>query len=77
MRSQIAKIFMNGRSQAIRLPKEFRFNTDEVFITKQGQNIIITPKKPTWDEFFDCESVFSDDYLNERDDTQPQERDFD
>ncbi len=77
MTSQIAKIFMNGRSQAIRLPKEFRFNTDEVFITKQGQSIIITAKKPTWDEFFDCKSAFTDEYLNERDDTQPQERDFD
>jgi len=77
MSSQIAKIFMNGRSQAIRLPKEFRFNTDEVYITKQGQNIIITAKIPTWDEFFDCNSAFTDDYLNERDDTQPQERNFD
>ncbi len=77
MSSQIAKIFMNGRSQAIRLPKEFRFDTDEVFITRQGQNIIITAKKPTWDEFFDCKSVFTDDYLNVRDDTHPQERDFD
>jgi len=77
MSSKIAKTFMNGRSQAIRLPKEFRFNTDEVFITKQGQNIIITAKKPTWDEFFDCESVFIDEFLNDRGDNQPQERDFD
>ena len=61
MSSQIAKIFMNGRSQAIRLPKEFRFDTDEVFITKQGQNIIITPEKLTWDEFFDSRSAFTDD----------------
>jgi len=52
MSSKIAKIFMNGRSQAVRLPKEYRFDTDEVYVTKQGQNIIISPKKTTWDEFF-------------------------
>lgn len=77
MGAQIAKIFMNGRSQAVRLPKEFRFDTDEVYITKQGDNIIISPKKPTWDEFFDTESVFTEDFLDKRSDTEPQERDFD
>ena len=42
MGSHIAKIFMNGRSQAVRLPKEYRFDTDEVYITKQGSSVIIT-----------------------------------
>lgn len=68
---------MNGRSQAIRLPKEYRFDTDEVYITKQGSSVIITEKKPTWDEFFDSESAFDDDFLKDRLDVQPQERDFD
>ena len=77
MSTQVAKIFMNGRSQAVRLPKEYRFNTDEVYITKQGSKVIISEKQPTWDEFFDCKSVFDDDFLKERLDTQPQERDFD
>ncbi len=77
MRSHIAKIFMNGRSQAVRLPKEYRFDTDEVYITKQGSSVIITEKKPTWDEFFDSESAFDDDFLKDRLDVQPQERDFD
>jgi len=77
MNTHKAKIFMNGRSQAVRLPKEYRFDTDEVYITKQGQNIILSEKKPTWDEFFDSESVFSDDFLNDRLDTEPQDRDFD
>jgi len=77
MNVQIAKIFMNGRSQAVRLPKEYRFNTDEVYITKQGNNIIISEKEPTWDEFFDSKSVFGKDFLQERHDEQPQERDFD
>jgi len=51
MLAQIAKIFMNGRSQAIRLPKEFRFDTDEVYLIRQGHNIVISAKKPTWDDF--------------------------
>jgi antitoxin VapB len=67
---------MNGRSQAVRLPKEYRFNTDEVFITKQGDNIIISAKEPSWDEFFDSKSAFGDDFLQDRFDGDPQERDF-
>ncbi len=77
MNTKIAKIFMNGRSQAVRLPKEYRFNTDEVYISRQGQNIIISEKRPTWDEFFDSKSAFDDDFLKDRFDTHPQERDFD
>lgn len=76
MATQIAKIFMNGRSQAIRLPKEYRFDTDEVYITKQGQNLIISAKKPTWDDFFDSKSTFDEEFLKDRFDTQPQEREF-
>ncbi len=77
MGSRVAKIFMNGRSQAVRLPKEYRFDTEEVYIRKQGQNVIISAKKPTWDEFFDSRPAFDDDYLKDRFDAQPQERDFD
>jgi len=77
MGAQIAKVFMTGRSQAVRLPKEFRFDTDEVYITKQGDNLIISPKKPTWDEFFDSQSVFDENFLAKRFDNEPQERDFD
>ncbi len=77
MDTHVAKIFMNGRSQAVRLPKKYRFDTDEVYITRQGKNIIISPKTPTWDEFFDSKPVFEDDFLKDRTDTQPQERDFD
>lgn len=72
-----AKIFMNGRSQAVRLPKEYRFDTEEVYITKRGQNVILSANKPTWDEFFDSKSVFDDDFLEDRSDALPQERDFD
>jgi virulence-associated protein VagC len=40
-----AKVFMNNRSQAVRLPKEFQFNTDEVFIRKEGEDVILSPRR--------------------------------
>jgi len=45
----MAKVFKNGGSQAIRLPKEFRLDTDEVCIKKIGDAIIIYPKSKAWD----------------------------
>lgn len=74
--SHVAKIFMNGRSQAVRLPKEYRFDCDEVFIRKQGDEIIISPRKTTWDDFFDQQPAFDDDYLGDREQEKPQERNF-
>lgn len=76
MLSQIAKVFMNGRSQAVRLPKEFRFDCDEVYITKQGDKVVISPTKPTWEDFFSQPSAFDEDYLSDRGQSTPQERDF-
>ena len=76
MNALTAKIFMNGRSQAVRLPKELRFDCDEVYVRKQGDSVIISPKKTTWDEFFDEPSAFTDDFMLERDQQEPQERDF-
>ena len=67
---------MNGRSQAVRLPKEYRFNCDEVYVRRQGEEIIISPKKSSWDDFFNQTSAFGADFLNQRDDEKPQERDF-
>jgi len=69
-----AKIFMNGRSQAVRLPKEYRFDCDEVYIEKQGDKVIISAVQPDWDEFFNMVSVFDDDFLTDREDLPPQER---
>jgi len=51
---RVAKVFKNGQSQAVRLPKEFRVDTDEVFIYKDADNIILFPKpKITWEDFFE------------------------
>jgi virulence-associated protein VagC len=43
-----AKVFMNNRSQAVRLPKEFQFNTGEVFIRKEGEDVILSPRPTDW-----------------------------
>ena len=71
-----AKIFMNGRSQAVRLPKECRFDCDEVYVEKQGDKVIISALRPVWDEFFDAVSVFGDNFLTNREDLPPQEREY-
>ncbi|MDI2091316.1 antitoxin [Commensalibacter oyaizuii] len=45
---QIAKIFQNGRSQVVRLPKEFRFNEDEVIVKAFGNGVLLLPKENPW-----------------------------
>jgi len=71
---KIAKLFMNGRSQAVRLPKEYRFSGDEVFVQRQGNKVILTPTEPGWDDFFEAETVFGEDFLSDREDLPPQGR---
>jgi antitoxin VapB len=68
-----AKVFMNGRSQAIRLPKEFRVDTKEVLLTKEAGKIIITPQT-SWKDFFEVYEPIPE-YSVERDMSLPQERD--
>jgi antitoxin VapB len=52
--SQIAKLFINGRSQAVRLPAAYRFDTKEVFIRRDPEtgDVILSRKPATWDDFF-------------------------
>lgn len=71
---QIAKVFQNGRSQAVRLPKEFRFNTSEVYIEKQGDRVILSPRPLSWDDFFESSLKPSMDFMQERVDLPLQER---
>lgn len=64
---QTAKIFPNGQSQAIRIPKEFRFeNQDEVFIVKEGEAIILFPKDSKFNTLFASLDNFSEDFMQER-----------
>jgi len=61
MPTQTAKVFQTGRSQAVRLPREFRFDTQEVFIRREGDAVILTPKPTNWEGFLEgCEPLPDD-----------------
>ena len=74
--NKTAKIFQNGRSQAVRLPAEFRFSTREVFIERQGDSIILRPKPENWDVFFAQPSKVPTDFLSDRNDVPPETREL-
>ena len=69
-----AKLFQNGQSQAVRLPKEFRFEGDEVFIKKSGSAVVLIPLVNSWDSLFGSLDKFSKDYMDERSQPKRQER---
>lgn len=74
--TMIAKVFQNGRSQAIRLPKECRVNGDEVYIEKIGNSLIIIPKeKSKWDVMRNALTDMEDFEL-ERNQLEVQEREL-
>lgn len=58
-----AKIFENGRSQAVRLPKECRFDADEVAVSKIGDVVMLMPKTGNWDLFMKAADMFSEDFF--------------
>ena len=60
-----AKVFKNGRSQAIRLPKECRFSSDEVMVNRIGDIVILLPKQNKWESFMRAIDMFSDDFMED------------
>ncbi len=72
-----AKLFPNGSSQAVRLPKEFRFSGTEVYAQKIGDTVMLIPKDKAWESFIEGIQGFTDDYfeaVESRDNEVPQER---
>ena len=70
-----AKIFENGGSQAVRLPKEYRFDANEVSVNKIGNIVLLSPKLDKWESVLQAIDMFSDDYMADgRADLRPQER---
>ncbi|MGD8835989.1 MAG: type II toxin-antitoxin system VapB family antitoxin [Desulfobacteraceae bacterium] len=63
---QTAKIFINGRSQAVRLPKNCRFSEDDVFVKKIGKMVILIPKDDPWSCLVDSLDQFTDDFMDDR-----------
>ena len=71
-----AKIFENGRSQAVRLPQKYRFNADEVVIQRLGDAVLLVPKESLWNTFMDGVNIFTEDiFENGRDQGGQEERD--
>jgi len=70
-----AKIFMNNRSQAVRLPKDFQFSTSEVFIRRNGDEVILSPRPADWTAYLTSGPVASKEFMEGVDDLPIQERD--
>jgi antitoxin VapB len=72
---QTAKLFQNGRSQAVRLPKEYQFSGDDVFIQKHGNAVLLIPHEKAWEVFLEGINGFSDDFMIDgRNQGEPQVR---
>jgi antitoxin VapB len=69
-----AKVFLNNRSQAVRLPKEFQFRTTEVFIRKEGSDVILSAKPEDWSHYLSDGPVASDAFMEGIEDLSVQER---
>jgi antitoxin VapB len=69
---KIARLFRNGQSQAVRLPKEFRFDGDFVYVKKSGNAVVLLPAKGAWESLVESLDKFSPDFLSER--AQPKDK---
>ncbi len=70
-----AKIFRSGNSQAVRIPKEFQMQGEEVEIERKGEFLLLRPKKRSWDSFTESLPKFTDDFMRDgRDQLQVQKR---
>jgi antitoxin VapB len=69
-----AKLFRNGRSQAVRLPREFRFQGDRVFVQKSGKGVLLLPAEKSWDSLVQSLSKFSTDFMADRGQPKVQKR---
>ena len=73
---ETAKIFENGRSQAVRLPKKFRFDAEEVIVQQLGKAVLLVPKEYLWETFLDGLEEFTGDiFEGDRDQGTQEERD--
>ena len=77
-RTDTAKVFMSGRSQAVRLPREYRFDCDQVAIRKVGRHLILSPRFTDWEDYWANSARPSDDFVeairNRHDDELPLEK---
>ncbi len=69
-----AKLFRNGRSQAVRLPREFRFEGEHVFLKKAGGGVLLLPARRAWDSLIESLDHFSGDFMADREQPPQQAR---
>ena len=69
-----AKLFKNGGSQAVRLPKEFRFKGSRIFIKKAGDAVVLLPRRDSWQVLFDSLEQFTDDFMASRNQLEQDKR---
>ena len=62
---QTARLFLNGRSQAVRLPKEYQFSGENVYIQRVGDAVILFPVDKEWEVFMHGLNNFSSDFMSE------------
>ncbi len=62
-----AKLIKNRQSQAVRLPKEFRFDGDSVYIQHVGDYVMLVPRHDPWLSMFKATRLFTDDFMSDRD----------
>lgn len=70
---ETAKIFTNGGSQAVRLPKTCRFHTDEVIVNRIGDIVMLFPKEDRWQSLLSSLDMFTEDFLSEKISSGPPE----
>ena len=71
-----AKLFQSGRSQAVRLPKAYRFQGDEVFVKRLGTAVVLLPEEGAWDLLFEAGADFSPDFMADRSQLMLQDREY-
>ena len=74
--SSTAKVFMTNRSQAVRLPKDFQFSTDEVLIRKVGDEVILSPRPRDWKSYLESAPIASGAFMAEVEDLPVQDREL-
>lgn len=74
MKLQTAKISFRGKRQIILLPEDFKCVGNELYIRKEGEKIILFPKRSSWKDFFEKVPLPSEDFMQERVDNEPQKR---
>lgn len=74
MEKATAKVFVTGRNQAVRIPKQYRFTTDEVFLEQDGERLILSPKPKSWAEYFASPTQFTDNFSNYINKLTPEKR---